>query len=174
MQNRWGGFKALRTRWADHIASCEIRPILIIDEAQEMLDPVWNELRIMSSKDFDSQSLLSVVFAGDARLPDRFRHADMLPLGTRIRRRLLLDYTSREDLLATLNKVLEAAGNTALVTKELKETLVDQAAGNFRVMMNTAEELLTAAFDREQPVLDDKLFLEVFVPNTPRKLQKRR
>src|SRR5829696_6355896 len=36
--NRWGGFKALRSRWSDHIAQTLMRPVLIVDEAQEMLD----------------------------------------------------------------------------------------------------------------------------------------
>jgi len=168
MCNRWGGFKALRARWSDHIASCCLRPILIIDEAQQMLDSVFAELRILSSKEFDSQSLLSVVFAGDARLTDRFRHPDMAPLGTRIRRRLVIDYASRDDLLACLEHLLDAAGNSALLTKELQAALADHAAGNYRVLMNTADELLLAAFERQKPVLDEKLFLEVFA-TAPRK-----
>lgn len=173
MTNRWGGFKALRTRWSEHIASCHLRPILIIDEAQQMIDAVFAELRILASKEFDSQSLLSVVFAGDSRLVDRFRHPDMIPLGTRIRRRLVVDYASRDELLACLTHVLDAAGNSALLSKELQAILVDHAAGNHRVMMNTAEELLVAAFERQKPVLDEKLFLEVFATaprkHTPRK-----
>ena len=173
MCNRWGGFKALRTRWAEHIAACHMRPVLIVDEAQQMLDPVFAELRILSSKDFDSQSLLSVVFAGDSRLSDRFRHPDMVPLGTRIRRRLVIDYASRDEMQACLARVLEAAGNTALLSKELQATVADHAAGNYRVMMNTAGELLAAAFERQKPVLDDKLFLEVFA-TAPRKTSARR
>ena len=35
--NRWGGFKALRERWSEHIATTLTRPVLIIDEAQETL-----------------------------------------------------------------------------------------------------------------------------------------
>lgn len=174
MSNRWGGFKALRAKWADHIATCHHRPILIIDEAQQMIDPVFAELRILASKDFDSQSLLSVVFAGDSRLVDRFRHPDMIPLGTRIRRRLTIDYASRDEMLACLAHVLDAAGNSALLTKELQATLVDHAAGNYRVMMNTADELLTAAYERQKPALDDKLFLEVFSTATRKTAARRR
>lgn len=162
MSNRWGGFKALRARWSDHIASCHQRPILIIDEAQQMIDAVFAELRILASKEFDSQSLLSVVFAGDSRLLDRFRHPDMIPLGTRIRRRLVIDYASRDELAACLCHVLDAAGNCGLLAKELQAILVDHAAGNYRVLMNTADELLSAAFERQKPLLDEKLFMEVF------------
>ena len=74
--NRWAGFKALRARWADHVTSTRCRPVLIVDEAQETLTTVFNELRILASKDLDSKQLLCVVFAGDARLPERLRAAE--------------------------------------------------------------------------------------------------
>lgn len=167
--NRWGGFKALRARWSDHIAQTLVRPVLIVDEAQEMLDSVFNELRLLSSKEFDSRSLLCVIFAGDSRLPDRFRKEQLLPLGSRIRRRLVLDYASRDELLACLDHLLEVAGNPTLMTTELKTTLAEHAAGNYRVLMNLGDELLSAALERDLPQLDEKLFFEVFAPPQPKK-----
>ncbi len=158
--NRWGGFKALRARWADHITSTLSRPVLIIDEAQEALTPVFNELRVLASKALDSRQLLCVVFAGDARLVERFRSPDLLPLGSRIRRRLVLDYAQRDELLACLDHLLDTAGNPSLMTTELKATLADHAAGNYRVLMNLADELLSIAADRDLPRLDEKLFLD--------------
>jgi general secretion pathway protein A len=165
--NRWVGFKALRTHWAEHIKSTRCRPVLIIDEAQETLSAVFNELRILASKDLDSKQLLCVVFAGDGRLPERFRSTDLLPLGSRIRRRLLLDYASRDELLACLDHLLAAAGNPSLMTSELRVTLADHAAGNFRVLMNLGDELLAVAAERELARLDEKLFLDVFA-QTPK------
>jgi len=162
LHNRWGGFKALRARWSEHLASTLTRPVLILDEAQEALTPVLSELRILASKDLDARQLLCVVLAGDARLPERLRSAELLPLGSRIRRRLVLDYASRDELLACLEHVLLAAGNASLMTSELKATLVDHAAGNYRVLTNLADELLTVAADRDLPGLDEKLFLDVF------------
>lgn len=160
--NRWGGFKALRSRWADHISSTLTRPVLILDEAQEALSPVFTELRMLASKDLDTRQLLCVVLAGDARLVERLRLPDLMPLGSRIRRRLVLDYASRDELLACLDHLLEVAGNPSLMTTELKATLADHAAGNYRVMMNLCDELLTVALDRDLPRLDEKLYLEVF------------
>jgi type II secretory pathway predicted ATPase ExeA len=164
--NRWGGFKALRQLWADHIAQTLTRPVLLVDEAQEMLSIVFNELRILSSQTFDSESLLCVVFAGDSRLPERFRHPDLQPLGSRIRRRLHLDYAPRDALIACLDHLLDAAGNSALMTTALKTTLAEHAAGNYRVMMNLGDELLTVAAERGLPQLDEALFLDVFAPPT--------
>jgi type II secretory pathway predicted ATPase ExeA len=172
--NRWAGFKALRTRWAEHFATSLRRPVLILDEAQETNTIVLNELRILASKDFDSRQLLCVVFAGDSRFPERLRTAELLPLGSRIRRRLVLDYASRDELLACLDHVLAAAGNPSLMTAELKATLADHSAGNYRVLMNLADELLAVAAERELPRLDEKLFLDVFGPTPKPKSSNRK
>jgi len=160
--NRWGGFKALRNRWAEHIASSLCRPILILDEAQEILSSALTELRVLGSKDFDSRQLLCVVLAGDARLIERLKTPDLLPLGSRIRSRLTLDYATRDELLACLDHLLETAGNPSLMTTELKTTVADHCAGNYRILMNLCDELLTTGADRDLPRLDEKFYLEVF------------
>jgi general secretion pathway protein A len=167
--NRWGGFKALRARWTDHISTTLTRPVLILDEAQEALTPVFTELRVLASKELDSRQLLCVIFAGDARLVERLRSPELLPLGSRIRRRLTLEYATRDELLACLDHLLETAGNPSLMTTELKATLADHAAGNYRVLMNLADELLTNGADRDLPRLDEKLYLETFGLPPPKK-----
>jgi type II secretory pathway predicted ATPase ExeA len=166
--NRWAGFKTLRARWGEHISTTLMRPVLIIDECQEMLSSVFGELRVLTSKDFDSRSLLCVVLAGDARLPERLRTPDLLPLGSRIRRRLQMEPASREQLCACLDHVLEVAGNPGLMTTELKATIAEHAAGNYRVMMNIADELLAAAVERDLTRLDEKLYFDVFQPPAPK------
>ena len=85
-----------------------------------------------------------------------------MPLGSRIRRRLVLEYASRDELLACLDHLLETAGNPSLMTTELKATLADHAAGNYRVLINLGDELLALAADKDLPRLDEKLFLETF------------
>lgn len=172
--NRFGGFKALRARWAEHIAGTLTRPVLIVDEAQEVLASVFNELRILASTDFDSRCLLCVIFAGDQRLPGRFRSPELLPLGSRIRRRTHLDYAPRHDLCTCLDHLLEAAGNTALMTTDLKATLAEHAAGNYRVLMNMADELLCVGAEKELSRLDEKLFFEVFQPPAPQKRARKK
>lgn len=171
--NRWGGFKALRARWSEHISNTLLRPVLIVDEAQEALSTVFTELRVLASKDLDSRQLLCVVLAGDARLVERLRTPELLPIGSRIRRRLVLDYATRDELLACLDHLLETAGNPSLMSTELKATLADHAAGNYRVLMNLSDELLTIALDRDVSRLDEKLFLEVFAPPAPNKPPKK-
>jgi hypothetical protein len=78
--NRCGGAKTLRQRWQGHIQSTLSRPVLLVDEAQEMQPGVLAELRLLASADLDSHILLTVVLAGDGRLVDRLRCDDLLPL----------------------------------------------------------------------------------------------
>lgn len=173
--NRWGGFKALRERWQHHLDSTRQRTVLMIDEAQEMSVAVLNELRLMSSTQFDSLPLLCVILAGDDRLTQRLRREELIPLGSRIRVRHATEYASREDLLAFLEHLLTEAGNATLMTPELRNTLCDHAAGNYRVLTSLASELLATGSQRGLPQLDEKLYLDIFAqPNTPRQAKRGR
>ena len=166
--NRWGGFKALRERWLSHLESSRCRPVLLIDEAQEMTPQVLSELRLLASARFDSQPLLCIVIAGDARLTEKLRREELIPLGSRIRTRLATEFASREVLVACLDHLLAGAGNASLMTTQLRHTLCDHAAGNYRILTTMAAELLAAAAQRDLPVLDEKLYLDIFAqPNQP-------
>ena len=123
---------------------------------------VLNELRFLGSTRFDSRQILTVVLAGDTRLPEKFRHEDLLALGSRIRTRLTLQPASTEDLRATLKHLISTAGNTALMTADLIATLSEHALGNYRVLMTLSGELLSAAAEKELPQLDEKLYFQVF------------
>ena len=160
--NRWGGFKVLRERWLAHLESTLLRPVLLIGEAQEMHPSVLNELRLLSSMQFDSRLLLSVVLAGDGRLSSKLRREELLPLGSRIRLRLHLEYASREELMACLKQLRSTAGNASLMTPALTQTLCDHAVGNYRVLTTMAGELLATAAQREITQLDERLYLELF------------
>jgi len=162
--NRWGGFKVLRERWIAHLESARRRPVLLVDEAQEMSNAVLSELRLLASARFDSQPLLCVVLAGDARLLDKLRREELIPLGSRIRTRLATEHASREELLECLNHLLNTAGNAGLMTPQLRHTLCDHAAGNYRILTTLAADLLATATQRDLPVLDEKLYLEIFAP----------
>ena len=166
--NRWAGFKVLRQTWLTHVDSTRFRPVLFADEAQEMLPSVLSELRILASTEFDSRSILTVVLSGDGRLTRRFRRDELLPIASRIRARLSLDYLPPSDLLDWLHHVLAQAGNPNLMTPEVMTTLAEHAAGNLRVIANMANELLASAARRDVAQIDQKLYFEVFASHTPR------
>ena len=172
--NRYGGFKALRERWKTHVASSRIKPVLLVDEAQEMDPDVLSELRILSSADFDATSLLTIVLAGDGRLLDLLRHQDLVPLNTRIRTRLCTEAATRDELLELLNHALAKAGNATLMTEQLMDVLVDHSAGNYRLLMTMSAELLAYGIAHEVSQLDEKFYLELFHPKGPTSKKKAR
>jgi general secretion pathway protein A len=159
---RWSSFKELRQKWEAHLAATLWRPVLLIDEAQEMEPEVLSELRLLSSTHFDSRPILTVVLSGDGRLSELLRLPKLIPLGTRIRARLPLDYATPKQLSELLTHLLAQAGNPRLMTPTLVATLCEHAAGNCRVLCNMAAELLAEGLRREVSQLDEKLYLEVF------------
>jgi type II secretory pathway predicted ATPase ExeA len=165
--NRYGGFKALRQRWHNHIKSTLFRPLLLIDEAQEMITCCMNELRMLASVHFDSKCLLTTVMCGDSRLPERFRSTALVSLGSRMRFRMMLEPYSPSDLLEYLEHALEQAAAPHLMTSGLKQTVVEHAGGNIRVLNNMAAELLASAAQNELTQMDEKLFLQIFSRQTP-------
>jgi len=169
--NRYGGFKALRTKWKAHCQSTLLRPVLLIDEAQEVSSACLTELRLLQSACFDSESLLFTILCGDGRLPDRFRTPELLPLGSRIRARLHLTPLTPEQLHDYLNFALEQAGYQQLMTPELIQTLAAHSLNNLRVLNHTAAEMLDAATERNLPRLDESLYFELFspAPSKPRR-----
>jgi type II secretory pathway predicted ATPase ExeA len=172
--NRWGGFKALREKWKAHVVSSRIKPVLLVDEAQEMAPDVLSELRILSSADFDATSLLTVVLAGDGRLLDLLRHQDLIPLNSRIRTRLCTEAATRDELLELLKHALVKAGNATLMTEQLMDVLVDHSAGNYRLLMTMSAELLAYGIAHEVSQLDEKFYLELFHPKGPASKKKAR
>lgn len=163
---RWASFKDLRARWESHLATTLLRPILLIDETQEMMPEVLSELRLLSSAHFDSRRILTVVLSGDPRLSELLRLPQLLPLGTRIGPRLTLDYATPKQLSELIVHLLKQAGNPRLMTPGLITTLSEHAAGNYRVLCNTAAELLAEGLRREASQLDEKLYLDVFGPSS--------
>jgi general secretion pathway protein A len=160
--NRFGSFTTLRTQWLSHIKSSLLRPVFLIDEAQETPDEVLSELRPLSSIDLDSKTILAVVLAGDSRLLGKLRSAALLPLESRIRVRHQLDKRPPEEMAYILKEILKAVGAESLLTPGLVRTLAEHAMGNLRAMMMLGHELLSAGAQRQDRQLDEDLFFEVF------------
>jgi type II secretory pathway predicted ATPase ExeA len=172
--NRWGGAKALRQKWQAHIDTSLFRPVLLVDEAQAMSPAVLCELRLLASAELDSRCILTVVFAGDERLSKKLQSDDLLPLASRIRCRLRCESRSAQDLKDCLQNLLKQAGNPKLMSAEVRSALSEHAAGNYRVLMTMANDLLAEALRRELDRIDEKLFFEVFDVSSVKTTGKRK
>jgi type II secretory pathway predicted ATPase ExeA len=159
--NRWGAYKTVRAKWQEHIQQTLFRPVLLIDEAQEMSPLLLAELRLLGSTKLDTCTIITVVLCGDRRLEEKLRTPDLLPVASRIRTRLVLDAEPPDVLGTMLRHVLASAGNPALMTEELQRTVCEHAAGNRRVLMNLCNELLVLGVAKNSKRLDEGLYLEL-------------
>ena len=100
--NRWAGAKVLREKWQEQLDAALFRPVLLVDEAQEMHVEVLNEMRLLASARLDSHPLLTVMLGGDQRLLLMLRSPALAPLQSRIRVRLVLERVSPQELEASL------------------------------------------------------------------------
>jgi len=159
--NRWCSFKTLRERWQAHIESTTMRPVLLVDEAQDFSPAVLNELRFLASTRLDSRIILAVIFAADSRFEDKLAERDLIPMAGRIRMRLSLERATPEELMAHLKHLVASAGNAKLMTPELMKAVCDHSLGNLRAMTSLCAELLAAAIQNDRGQLDEKLFLDL-------------
>jgi len=165
--NRWNSARSLREKWLAHIEGSLYRPVLLVDEAQEMNTAVFCELRLLSSAELDSRSILTIVLCGDHRLAGRLESSDLLPIASRIRSRLRLEALSPKELRERFEHLCRQAGNPGLMTDALVQTLCEHAAGNLRLLMNMANELLLAASRQERAEIDEALYFETFALDDP-------
>ena len=163
--NAYGGFTALRQKWKQHAESALTRPIIIIDEAQDMQASTLSKLRMLSSSEFDSRNLLTVILAGDKRLPEKFRTPDLQPVGSRIKVRLVLEPIPKDELVRHISQMITLAGNQNLMTPEVQNTLAEHSMGNHRILMTMATDLLINAIAKNSPQIDENLYIEVFAQN---------
>jgi general secretion pathway protein A len=73
-----------------------------------------------------------------------------------------------------LSHALSKAGNATLMTAELKDTLVDHSAGNYRLLMTMGADLLAHGVVNDLAQLDEKCYLEVFQPRSSRPAVKKK
>lgn len=174
VRNCFGSFKSLREKFRSHLNTTLLRPVVIIDDAQEAPSVVLKELRILASDKFDSKTILTIILAGDHTLPPRFTNDDLMTIGTRIKARLNLKPWSKEELKHLLSFAIEKAGNPNLMSDGLKNSLPEHALGVPRIMMNMANQILYLGVSKETSVLDEKLLFELVDQINPKINSKQR
>ncbi len=145
---------SLRERWLTHVKSRLLRPVLFIDEAQEMPACILNELRLLTSMQFDSQFLLSFILAGDKRLNDKLRRDEF---SLREPHTGAIKYGVKPwPTHGRASAFISFCGQSRLTTQELMQTLCDHAMGNYRALCIMAGKLLSTAAQQEKTQLDEK------------------
>lgn len=171
--NRFYGYKKLREKWLAHIDSTLFKPIIVIDEAQEMQAQVLSELRLLTSTEFDSKIIAGIILCGDNRLPEMFRSQELLPIGSRIKVRLRMESRmTKDNMQMLLDSMLEQAGVPELMTPGVKDLLIENSLGNVRQLMIFSNELLAEASMLEVNQIDENVFYKCYQPEQSKPTKK--
>ena len=90
--------------------------VLIIDEAQHLSTPVFEELRVLSNLETNNQKLLQIVLVGQLNLLDALKSPEVKRLDQRISMRALLHPLTRNDLEAYIGHRLSVAHGSSSIT----------------------------------------------------------
>jgi hypothetical protein len=92
----------------------------LAEDARQMSASAFTELRLLSSGELDSSSILPTVLAGDNRLAGRLQEADLLSIASRIRARLRTETLEPCRLLQCLNHLLKMTDNPKAHGQEIR------------------------------------------------------
>jgi len=128
-----------------------LRPVLVLDEAQDMRPDVLATLRLLTNFDLDSRLVLSVVLAGDSRLQHLLERHDLEPVRRRLAHVAFLPLLSREQTRAYLHHRLQLAGAAPeLFPDEVTDALYEISRGNLRALDHLGLKTLELAAEQDR------------------------
>ena len=128
-----------------------LRPVPVLDEAQDMRPDVLATLRLLTNFDLDSRLVLSVVLAGDSRLQHLLERHELEPVRRRLAHVAFLPLLSREQTRAYLHHRLHLAGAAhELFPDEVTDALYEISRGNLRALDHLGLKTLELAAEQDR------------------------
>jgi type II secretory pathway predicted ATPase ExeA len=106
-------FHDIRDEIARKTAESNVKPVLIIDEAQYLKDEALVNLRLLSNYEMDSESRLSILLLGQPEIKRRLALSIHEALTQRLTMRYQLGGLTQEEMPRYVRHRLELAGTTA-------------------------------------------------------------
>ncbi len=127
--------RKLQERFTEQIDEEGLRPVLLLDEAQDMRPGVLATLRILTNFDLDSRLVLTVVLAGDPRLQLLLERHEIEPVRRRLAHVATLPLLARDQTRAYLEHRLQLAGAEPNVfLDEAQDAVFEITRGNLRAI----------------------------------------
>lgn len=141
----------LQQRFATQLDDEGLRPVLILDEAQDMRPEVLATLRILTNFDLDSRLVLCVILAGDNRLHRLLELQDLEPVRRRLAHVATLPLLGRDQTRAYLDHRLRLVGAEAnAFLDEAKDAVFEITRGNLRAIDHLCFKSLELAAQGER------------------------
>ena len=147
--------RRLQDRFLASHATDGLRPVLILDEAQDLRPDVLGLLRILTNFDMDSRLVLSIVLAGQPPLRELLKREKFEAVTRRFSHVACLRLLSREESNRYINHRCTVAGATAFpFTAGACDAIFEMACGNLRATDQLGYKSLEVAHDDSASAVD--------------------
>jgi general secretion pathway protein A len=150
--------RKLQQRFAAQTDEEGLRPVLFLDEAQDMRPDVLATLRILTNFDLDSRLVLSVLLAGDSRLQHLLERHDLEPVRRRLAHVAYLPLLARDQTRSYVTHRLQLAGAPSdLFPDDALDAVYEISRGNLRAVDHLCLKTLELAADQHRKELSASL-----------------
>lgn len=148
----------VKTEFIEMIRKHKLKPILVIDEAQNLSDGVLEEVRLLTNFKMDAKNILSIFLLGHPVMKARLK----LPPYAALKQRLSFSYhltgLQQDEVEPYIAHRLKLAGRTTpLFTQEAVALLFNYSRGLPRMINALAHEALYQAASQEKTMVDENL-----------------
>jgi type II secretory pathway predicted ATPase ExeA len=128
-------FRAIQEEFNRLSLEKKITPVIILDEADHIVNGILNDLKILFNFEMDSRDRVVVILAGLPRLNNTLRLGIHEPLRQRVIMNYNLDGFSKEEARMYVQEKLKGAGSTQVVFDDnALEAIINSSAGVARML----------------------------------------
>jgi general secretion pathway protein A len=148
--------------------------VLVIDEAQNLSDPVLESIRLLSDFETSQGKLLQIILAGQRQLISTLLKPNMLQLTERISAASFLKPLGFEEVTQYISHRLGVAGyqGKALFTTDALQLIAEESGGTPRKINNICFGALSTAFALGTKRIDRTIIAEVAGEQSLRSLER--
>ncbi len=138
-----------------------LRPVLLLDDVQDMSPPVLTTLRILTNFDMDSKLVISLVLAGDNQLRHMLESPSLEPIRRRMAHIATLRLLSRAETRDYMQHRVRIAGApTFPFDPQATDAVFEVSRGNLRAIDQLARKSLELAAQKAIATVDPALVAE--------------
>ena len=138
-----------------------LRPVLLLDDTQDMSTPVLTTLRILTNFDMDSRLVLSLVLAGDNQLRHMLETPSLEPIRRRMAHIATLRLLSRAETHDYMQHRVRISGaQTFPFDKQAVDAVFEITRGNLRAIDQLARKSLELTAQKAIDTVDPSLVVE--------------
>ena len=144
------------------------RCVIMVDEAQNLPDETFEELRMLSNLEIGSDFLLQIMLVGQPQLRERLSEPSLAQLTQRISVYYHLSGLSRSEVAAYITHRLEVAGSDSpgsIFEEEAVKYIAELSGGIPRIINSVCDASLTYAYADDVKVVSKELVEKVAADN---------